>query len=148
MKEMNVRRMEKSDIPSVLKVEASSFSAPWPPDIFYHELTDNPYAVYFVMERGKRIIGYCGLWIVIDDAQITNIAIAPKWRGKKYGQKLFEYVMEYARLQGASRLSLEVRASNFTAQKMYKKFGLKPGGIRKQYYSDNQEDALVMWVNL
>lgn len=148
MEEINIRRMEEQDIPRVLEVESASFTTPWPPDIFYHEVKDNPYAIYFLLEREKEIVGYCGVWIVLGEAQITNIAVKPKWQGKGYGQMLFEYVIEYAKLQGASRLSLEVRVSNRAAQSMYKKFGLISGGIRRNYYTDNNEDALVMWVNL
>ncbi|WP_053217397.1 ribosomal protein S18-alanine N-acetyltransferase [Virgibacillus senegalensis] len=143
-----IRQMRIEDINQVMQVEAASFGTPWTQDIFVNELIENPYAVYFVIEKAGTVIGYCGLWVIIDEAQITNIAILPQYRGKKYGQALFHYVINQAIALGAKQLSLEVRVSNIPAQNMYKKFGLVPGGIRKNYYTDNFEDALVMWVKL
>lgn len=148
MAELVIRKMEVTDIQQVMEVEISSFKSPWPEDIFYQEVVNNDHAHYFVMEVDKKIVGYAGLWIVIDDAQITNIAVMPNYRGHKLGERLFQYIALQATRMGVKRLSLEVRKSNIIAQKMYRKFGLVPGGIRKGYYSDDQEDAIVMWVNL
>ncbi|MDC3418595.1 ribosomal protein S18-alanine N-acetyltransferase [Aquibacillus salsiterrae] len=143
-----IRQMQLSDINQVLEIEQSSFGLPWTEEVFQRELTENPYALYFVIENNERIFGYCGMWLVIDEAQITNIALLPAYRGRKYGVALFQYVINQAIALGASKLSLEVRVSNMVAQKLYRRFGLQPGGIRKNYYTDNNEDALVMWVNL
>lgn len=148
MAELVIRNMELDDIEQVMVVEISSFTTPWPERIFRQELLDNSHAYYFVMEIDKKIIGYVGMWVVFDDAQITNIAILPGFRGQKLGEKLFRFAIQRAISLGAKRLSLEVRISNIVAQKMYRKFGLVPGGIRKNYYTDNNEDAVVMWVNL
>ncbi|WP_174615763.1 ribosomal protein S18-alanine N-acetyltransferase [Virgibacillus ihumii] len=148
MGELIIREMKLSDTQEVMQVETASYAAPWPKDIFLQEVANNHYAHYYVVEADGKIVGYAGMWLVIDDAQITNIAIAPAYRGQKFGQQLFYYTMEQAVLMGAKRLSLEVRESNVAAQRMYRKFGLVPGGIRKNYYTDNQEDAIVMWVNL
>lgn len=148
MAELIIRKMLVTDIDAVIKVEKASFTTPWPKDVFFQEITYNEYAHYFVVELDKEVIGYAGLWLVIDDTQITNIAIIPNYRGYKFGEKLFQYAFQYAVQMGTKRLSLEVRASNIPAQRMYRKFGLVPGGIRKKYYEDNQEDAIVMWVNL
>lgn len=148
MGELVIRKMEITDIHGVVNVEISSFQSPWPEDIFYQEFANNQHAHYFVMELDGSIIGYAGLWIVLDDAQITNIAVMPNFRGYKFGEKLFGFIANQAMNLGVKRLSLEVRESNIIAQKMYRKFGLVPGGIRKNYYSDDQEDAIVMWVNL
>jgi [ribosomal protein S18]-alanine N-acetyltransferase len=101
-----------------------------------------------VMEEGENIIGYCGTWIVIDEAHVTNIALLPDYRGKGLGELLLRNVMDVLRKLGATSMTLEVRVSNHIAQSLYQKLGFKPGGIRKNYYSDNNEDALVMWVNL
>lgn len=143
-----IRKMNMEDLNAVHFVERSSFTQPWPKEIFYEEMVRNKHAHYHVVELDNEIIGYAGLWIVADDAQITNIAINPAYRGNKYGEKLFYYVLQYAITIGAKQLSLEVRVSNTVAQRMYRKFGLVPGGIRKNYYTDNQEDAIVMWVKL
>ena len=145
--EIWIRKMELGDVHHVLEVERASFPTPWTTDIFYHELTDNHHAHYYVVEWEKGIIGYAGMWVVIDEAQITNIAVLPDFRGKRIGEKLFQHMLFTAVSFGTERLSLEVRESNIVAQKMYQKFGLVPGGIRKNYYTDNQEDAIVMWVN-
>lgn len=148
MAEIAIRRMEKADIPGVMAVEAVSFAAPWTKEIYEQELNKNNFAHYFVMLLDERIIGYVGVWIVHEDAQITNIALHPSFRGKNIGEKLFGYALAFAFEQGATHISLEVRPSNKVAQNMYRKFGLKQGGIRKKYYPDNGEDALVMWAEL
>lgn len=145
--QMEIRKMTTADLDIVHQVDIASFHAPWKKETYQAELTDNSHAHYFVIEADGVVIGYAGLWLVVDDAQITNIAILPKYRGYKIGEKLFGYVVQYAIEQGARRLSLEVRKSNEVAQNMYEKFGLVPGGIRKNYYPDNGEDAIVMWVN-
>lgn len=148
MGELVIRRMEIADVDRVMHVERATFATPWTTDIFYQEIVDNQHAHYFVMELDKQIIGYVGMWIVIDEAQITNIAVLPLFRGRRLGERLFAYAIQQAILRGTMRLSLEVRESNIVAQNMYRKFGLVPGGIRKNYYTDNQEDAVVMWVSL
>ena len=148
MGELVIRKMEVVDVDQVLEVERATFATPWTTDVFYQELVDNQHAHYFVMELDRQIIGYVGMWIVLDEAQITNIAVLPSFRGHKFGEKLFGYTIQQAMIVGVTGLSLEVRVSNLVAQKMYRKFGLVPGGIRKNYYTDNQEDAVVMWVKL
>jgi len=144
----SIRDMLNDDIDAVMSVDQASFSTPWSREIFKREMNENKYAYYFVIEENDKIIGYAGLWIVEDDAQITNIALLPEYRGYKIGEKLFGFSVQFAIKKGASRLSLEVRESNLVAQRLYRKFGLVPGGIRKGYYPDNNEDAIVMWVNL
>lgn len=144
----HVRKMKSEDIEDVMWVETASFAVPWTKQTFMNEIEENPYGLYYVIEVDERVIGYCGLWMIIDEAHVTNIAIHPDYRGNKYGEQLFRHTCKQAIDQGAIQLSLEVRVSNTAAQHMYRKFGLVPGGIRKRYYSDNGEDALVMWVGL
>ncbi len=148
MAEMRIREMENSDIEAVMEVDKKTFNSPWTEEIFNYEINENKFAHYFIVETNKTIVGYVGLWIVYEDAQITNIAILKDYRGFKIGKNLFGYALQHSKNQGAERLSLEVRISNEVAQNMYQKFGLVPGGIRKKYYTDDNEDALVMWVNL
>lgn len=148
MSEPIIRFMNVEDIARVLVVEHDAFAVPWTENAFYNELTTNQFAKYVVMELDEKIIGYCGVWIVVDEAHITNIAIHSKYRGKGYGEMLFQSVIELSKMFGAQTMTLEVRVSNIPAQNLYKKLGFLPGGIRKNYYSDNGEDALVMWVNL
>ncbi|MDQ1148014.1 ribosomal-protein-alanine N-acetyltransferase [Bacillus sp. SORGH_AS 510] len=142
------RYMRDEDIDQVLEVEHASFTTPWSREAFYNELHNNKFAVYIVLEDDNKIIGYCGTWVVIDEAHVTNVAIMPGYRGKKLGEALMTKLMSVAREMGARSMTLEVRVTNHIAQSLYRKLGFQDGGIRKNYYSDNQEDALVMWVNL
>ncbi|KFZ42577.1 ribosomal protein S18-alanine N-acetyltransferase [Anoxybacillus sp. ST70] len=140
--------MTLQDLDRIVEIEQLSFTLPWSRSSFYQELTNNRYARYIVMEHDGQIIGYCGMWLVMDEAHITNIAVLPEFRGKKLGEALMKQAMALAREEGAQTMTLEVRVSNTVAQSLYRKLGFLNGGIRKRYYSDNQEDALVMWVKL
>ncbi len=145
---MNFRFMREEDIDRILVIEHASFTTPWSREAFYNELNHNKFAIYIVIEVDNEIAGYCGVWIVIDEAHVTNIAILPEFRGQKLGEALMEKLFEVARTMGAKSMTLEVRVSNHIAQSLYRKFGFEKGGIRKNYYTDNQEDAIVMWVKL
>ncbi|PWW17653.1 ribosomal-protein-alanine N-acetyltransferase [Cytobacillus oceanisediminis] len=147
-KSLTFRFMNEQDIDDVLEIEQKSFATPWSREAFYNELTQNQFAVYVVLEEEEKVIGYCGVWIVVDEAHITNVAMLPEYRGRKLGEALMRKIIEVAVEMGAKTMTLEVRVSNFTAQSLYRKLGFQDGAIRKNYYTDNQEDALVMWVNL
>ena len=140
--------MEEKDIDQILKVEHESFTTPWSRESFENELTKNQFAVYIVFEEEKEVFGYCGMWLIADEAHITNIALLPQYRGKKLGEALLRKVIEVAKEKGAKSMTLEVRVTNYIAQSLYRKLGFQDGAIRKGYYTDNHEDALVMWVNL
>lgn len=142
------RFMREEDINQVLEIEHASFTTPWSREAFYNEIFINKFATYIVIEIDKRVIGYCGVWIVVDEAHVTNVAILPEYRGRKLGEALMGKLIEVAIGKGAKSMTLEVRVTNNVAQSLYRKFGFKNGGIRKKYYSDNQEDALIMWVRL
>ncbi|WP_017754987.1 ribosomal protein S18-alanine N-acetyltransferase [Calidifontibacillus oryziterrae] len=146
--QVQFRLMALEDVEQVYEVETSAFSMPWSKEAFFNELTNNKFAKYIVMVLDSKIIGYCGLWIILDEVHITNIAVLPECRGKKLGDALLKQVIEFCRAVGAKTMSLEVRISNHVAQNLYKKYGFKEGGIRKSYYVDNNEDAIVMWVNI
>lgn len=147
-KSLTFRLMTEEDIDDVLEIEHKSFATPWSREAFFNELTHNQFALYVVLEEDNKVIGYCGAWIVVDEAHITNVALLPEYRGRKLGEALMRQLMELASEKGAITMTLEVRVSNFTAQSLYRKLGFQNGAIRKNYYTDNQEDALVMWVNL
>ena len=142
------RYMKEEDIDQILEVEHASFATPWSREAFYNEIYNNKFAVYIVLEEYQKIIGYVGAWVVIDEAHITNVAILPSYRGKKLGEALLRKMMTVAKDMGARSMTLEVRVTNNVAQSLYRKLGFQNGGIRKNYYTDNQEDALVMWVNI
>ncbi|MTH55576.1 ribosomal-protein-alanine N-acetyltransferase [Bacillus mangrovi] len=140
--------MRVEDIDTVYLIETHSFASPWNKESFYNEVAHNLFATYLVAELNGEVIGYCGIWLIVDEAQVTNIAILPEYRGNGFGEILLRQAMKEAKRRGARQLSLEVRVSNHPAQSLYRKLGFQPGGIRKQYYTDNLEDALVMWVML
>ncbi|KAB7665566.1 ribosomal protein S18-alanine N-acetyltransferase [Bacillus sp. B1-b2] len=148
MEAFQLRLMTIEDIEDVYKIETVSFSTPWSKEAFYNELTQNRFAKYIVIQYNEELVGYCGVWIVVDEAHITNIAILPEYRGLKLGETLLRKIMEEAKTLGAKSMTLEVRMSNIVAQNLYRKLGFQNGAIRKKYYTDNQEDALVMWVKI
>lgn len=145
---LSFRLMTLKDIPGIMVVEHDAFTLPWTEDAFRNELTMNHFAHYMVLEYEGRIIGYAGMWTIVDEAHITNIALLSAYRGRKWGERLLSELMKTAAFMGMERMTLEVRVSNEVAQQLYRKKGFKPAGIRKGYYSDNQEDALIMWAEL
>ncbi|MDQ0340443.1 ribosomal-protein-alanine N-acetyltransferase [Caldalkalibacillus uzonensis] len=146
--EIQIRLMDLEDIKQVLEVEKSSFTTPWTQEAFHNELINNRFAYYLVAETSKGVAGYCGVWVIADEAHITNIAVHPDFRGQKVGERLLRSIMLLARLKGALKMTLEVRVSNQVAQNLYRKLGFETTGRRKGYYTDNQEDALIMWADL
>ncbi|WP_263707711.1 ribosomal protein S18-alanine N-acetyltransferase [Shouchella tritolerans] len=140
--------MVLDDIDEVLLIERDAFTTPWEREAFETELTKNQFACYYVVVVDGKVVGYCGLWKVMDEAQITNVAVSSDYRGHSYGESLMRYAMEWLKALGVVSLSLEVRVSNTSAQSLYQKLGFRKAGIRKNYYADNQEDAWVMWVKL
>ncbi|MFD2670826.1 ribosomal protein S18-alanine N-acetyltransferase [Marinicrinis sediminis] len=146
--EPQIRKMTLQDVPAICMIEREAFATPWSEEAFIHELTQNHFACYLVMETGNQIVGYGGMWMVMNEAHITNIAITEAYRGRKWGEKLLDRLQQIAKDYGCSGMTLEVRVSNEIAQQLYRKFGFREEGIRKRYYSDNQEDALIMWADL
>ncbi len=142
------RRMTVRDLDEVLRIERASFSAPWSRNAFAGELMDNHFAEYLVMYSGPQMIGYGGMWVIVDEAHVTNIAVYPEYRGKKNGERLLRMMMAEAAARGARRMTLEVRVSNEVAKRLYRKLGFVDAGTRKGYYTDNHEDALIMWANV
>lgn len=142
------RLMTLDDIPDVLAIEHEAFTLPWTEEAFRNELTNNHFARYMVMEKDGKPIGYAGMWTIVDEAHVTNIALLEAYRGQKLGQRMLTELMKTAAYVGMQRMTLEVRVSNHVARNLYEKNGFEAAGIRKGYYSDNQEDALIMWAEL
>lgn len=142
------RMMRYEDIPEVSAIEAEAFATPWSEQAFISELTQNQFAHYVIMEHEGRLIGYGGMWIIIDEAHVTNIAVTGEYRGRRLGERLMMELSARAVSLGADRMTLEVRPSNTVARRMYEKFGFEAVGLRPGYYSDNGEDAIIMWAEL
>jgi ribosomal-protein-alanine N-acetyltransferase len=140
--------MTIEDIPDIMVIEHESFTLPWSEGAFRNEMTLNHFARYLVMEVEGKPVGYCGMWTIVDEAHITNIAIRTAWRGQHLGVLLLREMMDWAVELGMIGMTLEVRVSNYVAQSLYNKMGFVPSGKRKDYYSDNHEDALIMWCDL
>lgn len=140
-----VREMHEKDIDGVLRIEKLSFATPWSREAFVIEMTTNKLAKYIVAEKDGSIVGYAGLWFIIDEGHITNIAVDPQYRGQGIGALLVEELINISEKKGITNLTLEVRVSNTAAKSLYKKYGFQDCGIRPGYYADTKEDAIIMW---
>ena len=139
-----IRAMEKKDIEAVYRIEVQSFRTPWSKQSLTGEL-HNRVAHYLVMEQDDAIIGYCGMWVLFDEAHITNIAVAPEYRRCGLGRRMMLCAMRTARLYGAAQMTLEVRETNFAAQALYASLDFEMAGARKGYYFDTGESAFILW---
>ena len=141
--EYTIRRMTEADVDGVAAVEAATFPTPWSRDAFASEMK-NVAARYLVAEKDGRVIGYAGAWIILDESHITNIAVLKEAREQGVGRALTHGLLQYLSNLGAAYATLEVRKSNEVAQNLYKSLGFIKLGVRKRYYEDNGEDALIM----
>lgn len=140
-----VRDMYLSDLDAVMTIERQAFPTPWSRGAFQTELVDNTFAVYLVLEVHGRVAAYGGMWLILDEAHVTNVAVESAFRGRGFGEAMMNGLMERARAQGCRRMTLEVRRGNLVAQNLYRKLGFSQLGIRKGYYTDTHEDAFIMW---
>ena len=141
---MTVREMTAEDLDAVMYIETISFAIPWTRKPMENELGSSM-KLYFVAVLNGRVIGYAGMWHVVTEGHITNIAVDPEYRGMGAGAALMEKIMETAEEKDMLGVTLEVRKSNTAALGLYKKYGFVLSGIRKEYYEDNKEDAYIMW---
>jgi len=141
------REMDFKDINGVVEIESRSFSSPWTAAMFSEEL-NNPIAYYIVAVIGQEVVGYAGMWLIIDEAHITNIAVDPKHRRKDIASTMIRLLIEKAREMNLKAMTLEVRSGNLQAIELYKRFGFRIEGRRKGYYRKEGEDALIMWLLL
>lgn len=141
---ITIRPMTVDDIDGVILVEQQSFLTPWSRQAFVEE-NKNLLACYLVAEDNGVIVGYAGMWVIIDEAHVTNVAILPAYRQKGLGEKLMNALIKKAVDNGAVCMTLEVRPSNTAAKNLYHKKGFAVQGKRPNYYTDTHEDALIMW---
>ena len=143
--EIIVRPMTVEDLDGVMSVEFDSFLTPWSRTAFEEELTQNRLARYIVAAEDGNIVGYAGTWLVINEAHVTNVAVSGQHRREGIGRLLMEKLMELARDSGMDSMTLEVRVTNAAARHLYQQMGFVEAGIRKNYYSETKEDALILW---
>jgi ribosomal-protein-alanine N-acetyltransferase len=141
-----IEPMERHHVTAVAQIEQACFPSHWPESAFLNELS-NRCARYFVARVGNDVIGFAGMWVIMDEAHITTLAVMPQHRRKHVGERLLISLLGAARSLGARRATLEVRKSNEAALRLYDKYAFTSVGLRRGYYADTGEDALVMWVN-
>lgn len=138
--------MKEEDIDEVLNISSLSFSVSWSKESYIQELS-NPVAKYFIAKLNEKVVGFAGTWIILDEAHITNIAVHPNCRKQGIASKLLNELIYYCKNERAcTAFTLEVRSSNKAARALYEKHNFKQDGIRKGYYEDNKEDAIIMWL--
>lgn len=145
---IKIEEMKLENLDRVMEIEKASFPTPWSRDSFVSEILHNKFACYYVLLQNFYVVGYAGMWIVNDESHITTLAVDPDYRKQKLATLLLDKLITKALAKGVDRMTLEVRPSNNAAQALYRKHGFRQLGIRKNYYIDTGEDAVVMWKSL
>lgn len=147
VKTMRVRTMTREDVEPVYKLSCESFSEPWSLESISKEV-DNPVAIYKVAEEAGQVIAFGGMWQVIDEGEIINIAVQKDYQRQGIGQLILKQLIEESKARGIVLMHLEVRAGNTAAQQLYQKLGFKSIAVRKSYYHEPTEDAVIMQYSL
>ena len=140
-----VRYACEDDLDGIENLEKECFSVPWSRESLEYDMKENRFAKYIVAECDGEIAGYIGFWIIAGECNINNVAVLPSYRRKHVGSMIIDNIIKSCEKEGITRFTLEVRKSNDPAIGLYTKYGFKPEGIRKAYYEDNGEDAIIMW---
>jgi ribosomal-protein-alanine N-acetyltransferase len=143
---IDLQPMRRRHIPQVLEIERRVYPRPWTMTLFLSEIVQRSTRFYIVARVRRRVVGYAGLMVFGDEAHVTNIAVDPDVHRRKVASRLLFAVITEARRRGATACTLEVRVANHAAQALYHQFGFAPVGIRKNYYAETGEDALIMWA--
>ena len=144
---VEIGRMRRRHLRAVMAIERQVYPRPWSASLFLAEMSDERNRTYLVAKVGRELVGYAGMNCWGDEAHITTIAVDPKWHRRKIGTRLLYELVRSAQDMGATAVSLEVRVSNWGAQRLYGDFGFRPVGVRKNYYQEINEDALIMWAD-
>ena len=156
-----VEPMVLSDLDQVMEIERMVFSAPWSRRAYHYEISENEYSTMLVvrprsrfdggfrrllqhLKKPGRVLGYAGMWLLVDELHISTIAVHPQWRARGLGELLLISLLDRAPVLGADRATLEVRVSNLVAQRLYQKYGFEVVSRQSRYYADNNEDAFIM----
>ena len=143
--ELRFRPLQAADLDALYAVELASFSQPWSREAYAHELTENALARYFGCFAGGALVAFAGCWLIVDEAHITNVAVAPAWRRRGLGEWMLRRLFVSLQAAGAASFTLEVRAANQPAIRLYQKLGFRCCGRRRGYYDDPPDDALILW---
>ncbi|MBN1147711.1 MAG: ribosomal protein S18-alanine N-acetyltransferase [Anaerolineales bacterium] len=146
---ISIRTMQPEDLEQVLAIDRVSFSMPWPASAYKYELNENPLSLLWVAETNPligegQIVGMIVVWLIVDEAHIATIAVRPEYRGQGIARSLLTTALRTTLRQGYHKATLEVRANNIAAQRLYRSFGFEIVGHRPRYYRDNNEDAIIM----
>lgn len=145
---MIIREAKREDAEKIYELEVATFPIPWSLDSIITDLDKGDKSLYYVVEANDKIVGYAGAWLVVDEGQITNVAVRKEYRGFGFGTKLVKALVEGLFKRGMKEVFLEVRISNIAAQKVYRKIGFTVKGVRKNYYMNPTEDAYIMSCEL
>lgn len=145
--DVDILPMHRRHLQTVLRIEESVYPQPWTRAIFVGELSDRSTRTYYVARVGRHIAGYAGLLMQADDAHITTLAVDPQWQRASIGTRLMLALAREALWRRAQAMTLEVRVANKGAQELYRRFDFRPVGVRKNYYPETKEDALIMWAH-
>jgi ribosomal-protein-alanine N-acetyltransferase len=145
--EVHLVPMRRRHLRAVLRIESQVYPRPWSLPLFMSELNLRTSRAYYVARVDGNVVGYAGLMLTGDDGHVTTIAVDPAWHRHKIGTRLLLNLAREGRHRSARHLTLEVRMSNTGAQALYRRFGFRPAGIRKNYYLETNEDAMVMWAD-
>ena len=142
---IKVRKASESDLDGIEKIEKECFAIPWSRETLEYDMKENQFATYIVAECNGETAGYIGFWVIAGECNINNVAVSSSYRRKHIGSAIIDTVIKSCEKAGIKRFTLEVRKSNAPAIGLYTKYGFKPEGVRKAYYEDNGEDAVIMW---
>ena len=144
-----VRPVREGDVEQIHAIEELCFAIPWSRESILHDIAENPVSRWLVLDDGAgRVLAYAGLWLVIDEAHVLNVAVHPQAQRQGNGRRILTALIDLARENGMGLMTLEVRRSNLPAQALYHACGFLDVGYRKRYYEDNREDALIMYLEL
>ena len=146
MAEPFIRNIRDEDVRQIHEIEKLCFAMPWSEESILHDVKENVVARWLVYDDGEgNVLAYAGMWFVLDEAHVCNVAVHPDHRRKGYGMRIFRALEALAMENSMSMMTLEVRRSNIAAQNLYHACGFLDVGYRKRYYEDNKEDALIMY---
>lgn len=148
MNDIIIREMNVDDIDDVLEVEKVSFSTPWSKESFIQEIKENKLARYIIAQVDEKVVAYGGMWLILDEAHITNVAVATGFRNMGIGQMIIDGLINICNELIINHMTLEVRKSNYPAIKLYKNNRFVEIGTRPGYYADTKEDAIIMWKEI